>query len=240
MSIDPRTKPLSRKAYGSIGHLPCSRMGPGDHAVPPGMGRIVTVRARDKHDRVIVQEKLDGSCVAVALLEGMLHPLGRAGWPAVSSRFEQHRHFHNWVMLHADRFRGVLRQGERLVGEWLMQAHGTRYNLAGREPFVAFDILRGEEREPFDAFTSRVADTFATPTVLATSPTSVESAMSLLGEFGRFGALDPVEGVVYRCERKGAVEFLAKYVRPDKADGVYLPEISGQAAVWNWRPELGS
>jgi hypothetical protein len=137
-------------------------------------------------------------------------------------------------MLHADRFRSVLREGERLVGEWLMQAHGTRYDLAGREPFVAFDILRGEEREPFDAFTSRVAGTFAVPTVLATSPTSVETAMSLLG------ALDPVEGVVYRCERLGVVDFLAKYVRPDKADGVFLPEISGKAAVWNWRPEVGS
>ncbi len=44
----------------------------------------------------------------------------------------------------------------------------------------------------------------------------------------------PIEGVVYRLERKGKVGFLVRYVRPDKRDGIYLPELSGQAAVWNW------
>ncbi len=28
----------------------------------------------------------------------------------------------------------------------------------------------------------------------------------------------------------------SKWVRPDKVDGKYLPEISGKDAVWNWRP----
>jgi hypothetical protein len=32
------------------------------------------------------------------------------------------------------------------------------------------------------------------------------------------------------------VDFLAKWVRPDKVDGMYLPEISGKEPVWNWRP----
>lgn len=39
-----------------------------------------------------------------------------------------------------------------------------------------------------------------------------------------------------RVEHKGEVDFLAKYVRPDKIDGLYLPEISGKEAIWNWRP----
>ena len=47
---------------------------------------------------------------------------------------------------------------------------------------------------------------------------------------------DEPEGVVYRVERKGDVDFLAKWVRPDKVDGKYLPEMSGEPAVWNWRP----
>jgi hypothetical protein len=54
---------------------------------------------------------------------------------------------------------------------------------------------------------------------------------------GSHGALDPVEGVVYRVERKDAVDFLVKYVRPEKVDGIYLPEVSGKEAVWNWQPE---
>jgi len=49
-------------------------------------------------------------------------------------------------------------------------------------------------------------------------------------------ALDPVEGAVWRVERRGAVDFLAKFVRPEKLDGCYLPEVSGAAAIWNWRP----
>jgi hypothetical protein len=48
------------------------------------------------------------------------------------------------------------------------------------------------------------------------------------------GAVDPVEGVMYRVERNGQVDFLAKYVRPEKRDGIYLPEMSGRPSVWNW------
>lgn len=52
----------------------------------------------------------------------------------------------------------------------------------------------------------------------------------------RHGAVDPVEGVMFRVERSGQVDFLAKYVRHEKKDGVYLTEISGAPAIWNWRP----
>lgn len=52
----------------------------------------------------------------------------------------------------------------------------------------------------------------------------------------RWPSPDGIEGVVYRVERRGQVEFLAKYVLPDKVDGRYFPEISGQPEVWNWQP----
>lgn len=240
-------KPLNRKAYGSIGHLPASRLDPGDHKVSSGMARICTQRTRDRHDRVIVQEKLDGSCVAVAKIDGVLHPLGRAGWPAAASKYEQHRLFDRWVWEHADRFQEVLSDGERMVGEWLAQAHGTRYTLQ-HEPFVAFDIVRGElERMPYDEFERRVqcddageprSAPFTLPQLLArgSAAVSLEQALKLLGPRGHHGAEVDAEGVVYRVERQGKVDFLAKYVRPDKVDGSYLPEVSGKAAVWNWRP----
>jgi hypothetical protein len=38
-------------------------------------------------------------------------------------------------------------------------------------------------------------------------------------------------------ERNGAVDFLVKYVRPDKIDGVFLHEIGGNDPVWNWQPK---
>ena len=69
-----REKPLGRKAYGSIPHLPNSRIGPGDHKCHEGQERIATVKSRNKHDVIIVQEKLDGSNVAVALKDGIILP----------------------------------------------------------------------------------------------------------------------------------------------------------------------
>ena len=230
------TKPLGRKAYGSIGHLPNSRLGPSDHSVHAGQARICTTKTRDKHDTVIVQEKLDGSCVAVARLDGVLHPLSRAGWPASSSRYEQHWLFDQWVWMHQERFMGVLRDGERIVGEWLSQAHGTRYEFSdGMEPFAAFDIMVEDRRLTFREFEDRAGSLFSLPKLLhAGPPISVDAAMKIHAD--KHSGCDEPEGVVYRVERKGEVDFLAKWVRPDKVDGKYLPEMSGKPAVWNWRP----
>jgi len=237
--MNPKTtKPLGRKSYGHIGHLPGSRMGPGDHMVHEGQGNIATVKTRDKHDVVIVQEKLDGSNVGVArLTDGSIVALGRAGYPAQSSPYEQHQLFAAWARRHEERF-AFLEPGERLCGEWLAQAHGTVYKLE-HDPFVAFDLMRDETRANFEQFKSRVgAAGFVMPHILSVGrPVSIEAAMKALGEHGFHGAVDRVEGAVWRIERKGVVDFLCKYVRPEKVDGRYLPEIGNQPAVWNWRPD---
>jgi hypothetical protein len=235
-SGSPPPKPLGIRAYGHIAHLPGSRMGPGDHRISDGQATICTVKARDRHDTVIVQQKVDGSCVAVANIDGSVIALIRAGYPAVSSHFEQHRLFALWVALDIARF-DCLKPGERLCGEWLAQAHGTRYKLP-HEPFVAFDLMRGHERATLAEFTERAsARQFVLPQLLhAGGPLGVEASLALVNP-GYHGALDPVEGCVWRVERKGVVDFLAKWVRPDKIDGCYLPEISGKDPVWNWRPK---
>jgi hypothetical protein len=240
-------KPLGRKNYGHIPHLPGSRLGPGDHKCHEGQARIATEKTRDKNDEVFVQEKLDGSNVGVARMGDTIYPLGRAGYPASSSPYEQHRHFSDWAYTHLERFMLVLRDGERLVGEWLMQAHSTRYELK-HEPFVAFDLMVEDERTPYDEFMTRLDGNFVTPTLLHRGGAlSVDEAMNRLNVYGFHGAIDPVEGAVWRVERdkptgkkgekKRVVDFLVKYVRPDKEDGLYLPEISGQEPVWNWYPE---
>lgn len=231
------TKPLGGKAYGSIGHLPTSKLGPGDHCVNEGMARICTVKARDKHDVIIAQEKLDGSCVAVARMDGNLHPLTRSGYSALSSPYEQHHLFDQWARANTDRFMSVVEDGEVIIGEWLAQSHGTKYDFTGRvmDPFAAFDIKRGKVRLPFNHFMSRVQSTFSTPCLLSIGPPiSIEMAMSEQGV--KHWPHEEPEGVVYRVERKGAVDFLAKWVRSDYVPGKHLPEISGGAAVWNWRP----
>lgn len=237
-------KPLGIKAYGSIPHLPGSRMGPADRHCHEGQARIATEKARDKNDRIIVQEKLDGACVAVAKVDGDIIPLGRAGYPAWTS---PHRHiimFHEWVYTNYERFDALLGDGERVVGEWLAMAHGTRYDLTGREPFVAFDLMFDQTRMPFGFFETRMQQFgIATAPVLCDhGPASIDLAIHAISfrqgkSYGLYGALDPVEGAVWRVERNGIVDFLVKYVRPDKVDGCYFPEVTGGTAVWNWLPE---
>lgn len=229
-------KPLGIKAYGSIAHLPGSRMGPADHHCHEGQARICTEKARDKHDRIIVQEKLDGSCVSVAKIDGALVALGRSGYLASSSPYEQHQMFAAWVGHNDHRFDMVINDGERIVGEWLAQAHGTRYALT-HEPFVPFDIMRGGQRLTFDEVRGRVLSVgFTQPRLLCDGqPYSIAQAIRAIETSGH-GAIDPVEGAVWRVERKGVVDFLAKYVRPDKVDGSYLELVTGKEPVWNWRP----
>lgn len=225
-------KPLGQKAYGHIAHLPGSRMGPGDHKCHEGQARIATQTPRDRHDRVYVQEKLDGSCVAVAKVNGEIVPLGRAGYRAITSPFRQHILFHGWAMENWQRFSDLLREGDRAIGEWLAQAHGTRYDLTGRDPFVLFDIMRGPDRTTVEETDDRAGD-FARPYTW-TGPLDIDTVMARLLPYGFYGALDTVEGAVWRVERKGAVDFLAKYVRPDKVDGSYLDSVAGKEPVWNW------
>lgn len=237
LHLIPIRKPLGRKAYGSIGHLPNSRLGSGDHCVPDGQARICTERVRDKHDRVIVQEKLDGSCTAVALLDGVIHPLGRAGWPAESSPYYQHKLFAVWVRMNEDRFRRILREGERLIGEWMAQAHGTLYDLRDHETWGVFDLMTGTSRATFNELQQRVGDTFAMPHTLHDGRhVTVVDAMTI--HESRRWPCEETEGVVYRVERRGKVDFLAKWVKPDKIDGRYLESVTGNPPVWNWKGAL--
>lgn len=243
-----KTKPLGAKAYGSIPHLPGSRLGPKDYHCHEGQARIACEKPRDKRDTIIVQEKLDGSCCAVAKVQGQILALGRAGWLAQSSPYEQHQLFAAWVREREQVFRDILSDGERLVGEWLAQAHSTRYTITDPwDAFVVFDLIQcdpehpknqGLQRATLAALGRRLDDTqLRQPHLLSAGPpVSIEQAMSLVGKYGFHDAQDVVEGAVWRVEREGAVDFLTKYVRHAKVDGSLLPEVSGQPIVWNWRP----
>jgi hypothetical protein len=194
-------------------------------------------KARDRHDLITVQEKLDGGCVAVANHDGAIIALGRRGYLAQTSPFEQHQLFAEWVRHNEDRFAAVLASGKRLVGEWLAQAHGTKYDLH-HEPFVAFDLMHGHERATVEEMNAIVLPLgFTVPRVIHQGgPISVAAVRPYLDQSGH-GAIGGAEGAVWRVERRGKVDFLAKWVRLDKVDGCYLPEVSGEEAVWNWRPK---
>jgi hypothetical protein len=226
-------KPLKQKAYGSIPHLPGSRLGPSDHHCHEGQANIATLKKRDRHDLIIVQEKLDGSCCAVAKIEDKIIALGRAGYLASSSQYPVHLVFDAWVKENEERFYNLLFEGERAVGEFLAMAVGTKYNLP-HEPFVVFDIMKGTERMIVDHLEARVGSCgFTMPKIISYGePLSIQEMLKHIQTSGH-GAIDPVEGAVWRIERKGYVDFLTKYVRHDKEDGKYFPERTNGETIWN-------
>jgi hypothetical protein len=229
-------KPLGRKAYGSIPHLPSSRIGPGDHYCHPGQEVILTAKARDKHDRIVVTEKLDGACVAIAKIDGQPVALIRAGYPAALGKYEHLRLFDTWVKQNAPRF-DPIPEGTRLCGEWLAMAHGTQYVLDG-DPFVPFDLMSLEKRHPIDEMAMVAALCGLRPAKVLHDggPVSIGAALEALGPLGHHGATETPEGAVWRCERRGEFDFIAKFVRHEKRDGAYLPEISGVPPIWHWLP----
>lgn len=245
-----KNKPLGRKNYGHIPHLPGSRMGPSDHKCSEGQARIATEKKRDKHDRIIVTEKLDGSNVGVCKKEGCIIPLTRAGYWAKTSPFQQHKYFARWVAKNWKRFDLILGEGERICGEWLLQAHGTRYDLGDIEPFAIFDIFDKNNNRYCEDDAWNINTQFAwVPKISIDNwePMSIETAIKELTKRNPFNAIDKREGVVWRVERnkiinkstgerKKVVDFLVKYVRPDKKDGIYLSEVSGKDPVWNCNP----
>ena len=236
-------KSLGRKAYGSIPHLPGSRIGPGEHHVNEGQEDICIRKVRDRYDRVIVTEKLDGANVAVANMDGKILPLGRAGHPAESSPREHIQMFGQWVKENEKRFQEFLEPGESLHGEWMALAHGTVYMLF-HEPLVIFDMKDPEgRRKGWDEIFHRCREAeFITPKLISDGPPmAIEQVLAHIRWSGHGVLLpDEVEGAVWRIEHRNQHDFMAKWVRPDKIDGKYLPEISGKPAVWHWRPEQGA
>lgn len=228
------------KAYGSIAHLPGSGMEHSDKKLEHGQVAILTSKPRDSKDTIVVQEKLDGSCVAVYKQNGIIIPATRAGYPANSSPYKQHHMFSLWVYDNIDRFEGLLKEGERVVGEWMAQAHGTIYHLP-HEPFVVFDLFINKERIPYLELLHRgMHYDFITPKLISYGqPIGIDVVMKKVKVSGH-GAINPVEGAVWRCERDGKVDFLGKFVRPDKVNGKYLPEINPEykEPIWNTYPRV--
>jgi hypothetical protein len=234
-------KPFAGKAFGSTPHLPNSRLGLGDWSCNDGQAKICTERARDQRDVIYVSEKLDGSCCAVGNVEGNVLALVRAGYLATTSPYEQHHRFADWVAARRSRFQSILKPGQRIAGEWLLQAHGCRYRIdRPDELFVPFAVFDGKKRQPFATVQTLADRAGLVPAHLISAgpPCSVEAAMEILGANGHHKCDELPEGAVWVVERDGVFEFTAKFVRPDKVDGKLLPEISGGPEILNWTGSL--
>lgn len=226
-------KPLGQKAYGSIPHLIGSKTGEGDHTISQGQHNICTIKTRDKHDVIIVQEKFDGSNVAVAKINGQIVALTRPGYLAETSPHEMHHIFANWVKEREDIFQQYLNEGERLCGELMLMAHGLKYKIDEDNPIIWFDLMRGMDRVSVDILFERIfySGLLLPVTLWKGEAIAIELAYEKTNHHlfvQHVKCLEQPEGIIYRVERKGKVDFLAKWVRPDFETGKYL----GQE-VWN-------
>lgn len=267
-------KPLGRKAYGSIPHLPGSRLGPADRTIGDGQAAICLGERPGRDYIIFVTEKLDGSCCAVANVDGYILALQRKGHLATDSKFHMHHAFAKYVKDREAFFRDVLMPGERMVGEWCLQAHGTHYDLDAWDedetkynlPWFPFDMFdANNKRVTYDVLRQKTQARFPMPALLDYAgphgtlirppidypgapgyikdmapwekPQVYPKGYSLWSRLERAGApLHPggePEGLVFRVERNGKFNFLAKWVQPKKKDGIYLPHYSGKLAVWN-------
>ena len=226
-----------RALYPKIPHLPGSRTGPADRHVGRIRGESLTLKAT-AGAHIVVEEKLDGTCVVVVRDGTTVLAHGRDGRPAHASRNLGRRLFARWVNERREQFLALLEDGEHACGEWMPLAHGTRYSLS-HEPFVLFDLVRSGKAVCRDRLFEKASRAgLSTPCVLHTgSALSTEMALELLGLRGHHGA-DAAEGVVYREEwpDEGVCSFVAKLVRMDKIDGLFLADHTGQGHVFNTWP----
>lgn len=229
--MESRKEKIIDRNYGSIPHLSISKLAQqADKKIEIGQEKILTEKVRDYKDLIIVTEKIDGSNVGVIKTRKGIIPITRSGYACEDSPYYQHHLFARWMMDNIILFHW-LPLNWRIAGEWCIMAHGTKYDISCFSPFVAFDIINDENRRiPYIMFLN-ICYKHGVPIVPVLhigQPVKIK-IMSVLQGRGHYG--DPEEGpegFVYRCERDGHVDFLAKYVRADKEDGKYL-----DSAVYN-------
>lgn len=218
--------------YGSIPHLSDSKLTQqADKKIGQGQELILTKKTRDWKDLIIVTEKLDGTNVGVIRKGNELITLTRSGYDCLTSPYKQHILFDKWVREHIELFQW-LPEGYRVCGEWLIQSHGTKYDITNEIPFRVFDIFDNKNKRLLYLHLLSLCVRFGLYCACLFhigQPISIKNSIKLLGN-GFFGNPEKPEGFVYRCERGGKVDFLAKWVRHDKEDGKYLKD---GIEVWN-------
>lgn len=231
-------KPLSRRNYGSIPHLSNSKLGSGDHFVNHGQERILTQKVRDKHDEVFVFEKYDGSNVGIGKSNGKIYALTRSGYEAETSPYKQHHMFSDWVYSRRPMWDSILEEGERICGEWLAQAHGLIYDIDEKlDPIVFFDFFDKNNKRMNSDFLYNIHKIHGLqiPRILHRGGAiKVEELKNILNV--KTQGIKPnqnPEGMVYRVERKGKVDFLAKWVRKDFEAGKYCIGVDDQDLIYN-------
>lgn len=215
---------LLNKNYGSIPHLSNSKLNmEADKRISIGEEDMLTRKTRHKYDIIIVTEKVDGANVGIFKKNGNIFGVSRTGLDVRDSTIKQIRLFQDYIDKHKNRYSEMLKEGERVCGEWMIKTHSLEYDMP-HEPFIAFDYMdSNNNRLIYDELKERCEkfEVITTGLVHKGTAISVKDAMNILGT-GFHGCVEQPEGIVYKYERKDKVIFMAKYVREHKIDGVYM------------------
>ena len=205
-----------QKNFGSISHLPGSKMiDDVDRLLGEQEINWLIKRRRDPAtDIVIVTEKVDGMNAGVLKQNGLLYPLMRYGYDVRTSDISWIRGFGRFVQDNQYRFYELLKEGERICGEWMLKTHTLQYNLQ-HEPFVAFDLIDASNaRESYSKFIDRIHRFDFTSPGLVHIGESIppDMAIQIMG-CGYHHVMDGCpEGVVYKYESSGKFVCSGKFV----------------------------
>lgn len=186
---------------------------------------------------IVIQEKLDGTCVGVFLGEDKSAVLLKRGGIIGHREKDQYNVFRTWVQQRAEPLHEALAKRHVLFGEFLWQTHGLFYD---RLPdfFIGYDLLeRASEaflvssavRQKLQNVVSVVPElwrgTMRTPEQLSGK---IKEVATLPSAFG-----DRAEGVYVRFERDDQLMARAKYRNPGFQSGWHsgLPKRNQLASI---------
>lgn len=172
----------------------------------------VTALCRDCE--IVLQEKLDGTCVGVFFEEDESAVLLKRGGFIGHREKDQYNVFRSWVQERTASLRSAL--GNRvLFGEFLWQTHGLFYDRLPdffigydlldrtREAFLASSAVRLELQGVVEVVPELWRGTVRTPDQLSSKIENIATRPSTFG--------DQAEGVYVRFERDGQLVARAKY-----------------------------
>lgn len=212
--------------YPSIPHLPNSKLGEKDKGIHEGMAQYCLSKYRPA-TKIIVTEKVDGSNVSI-----YNHPekgilaLSRGGYLAEFSDYDHHRRFSMHVKemceSHGPKIYKILPKGERVVFEDLTVPHGTIYKKAPKLVLIDWKVPKG--RKLWNSYNSFLGIPKVKTIYEGAIPICTEDIRKVMPKKGFYGAKDGYEGLVYRVEREGKFDFIAKWVRDDYEPLKYLQQ----------------
>ena len=133
-------------------------------------------------------------------------------------------------------------ENERIAGEWMMCAHGIKYDVL-KDPFIAFDYFTANnERMLHSDLISKTANAeIETPRIIfhGFQAFRLDWALEELNgnkHLHTVIAQGKPEGLVYRVERKGKFDYAAKFVRQDHECGIYIIDVPEDKLTWNVNP----